>query len=128
MFGFLTHRAPKTKAPRRTFRPRLECLEERVVLDNTALASSTTAMLSLSVMYGPGKLVTLYGHLTDTVNSAANKTVTFHGKVEDTTTTDSNGDYTLTELADGLGNVTAETADSNVASVTLADVAPSLLT
>jgi hypothetical protein len=136
MFGLLRRLAGKptqtTSAPRFA-RLRLESLEARQV----------PATLTLSVTYGTGKMVTLSGTLSG-VDNPSLQMITLGGQVQDTIFTNSMGQFSVTESAMTLGDVTATyvpmsmfasgstSASSSMfnsgttASVTLTDVTPSL--
>jgi hypothetical protein len=81
------------------------------------------------VTYNHRTSVTLSGVVIDT--NPANLTVTFGGKVVGSATTDSNGNYTYTANATGLGDVTGVTTDaagftSKIALVTLVSAVPQI--
>jgi hypothetical protein len=91
----------------------------------TGSSSSSSSTLTLLVAYGSGTTITLSGNLSNTATPSG-QTINITGKASGSTTTDSNGNYSVTLQASGLGNVYAQTADgsSNQASVTLTDTAP----
>lgn len=119
MFRLLSpsrHR-PFPAARARSVRLGLEALETR----------DCPSTLSMGVTYGNQNSITLAGQLTNTPTPAG-QTVVFNGQAAGSTTTDANGNYSITLLANGVGNVYAGTRDgqSNVAQVTLTDAAPEI--
>jgi hypothetical protein len=85
-------------------------------------------VITLNLTYNTQKSVTLSGTVVDS-SSVAGLTVTFAGEVASTTTTDSNGNFSLTTDAQGLGTVSASAVDtaqrqSNVAKVIINVAAP----
>jgi len=92
----LADKAPQPKATPRFARLRLEPLEARQV----------PATLTLSVSYGTGKTVTLSGTLSGLDNPSL-QMITLGGQVSDTTYTNSLGQFSVTETAVNLGDVTA---------------------
>jgi len=132
MLGLLRRLASQAgqrkSAPPRFAHLRLETLERREV----------PATLTLSVTYGTGKMVTLSGTLSGLDNPSL-QPITLTGQVSDTTYTNAYGQFSVTESAAGLGNVTAtfmpavmsgfaatSNASGTTASVTLTDVKPAL--
>ena len=110
------HRAPPPPWRSRFARPLLERLEER----------DTPSTLTIGVTYGAGRGVTLSGDLSG-APYVAGQMIMLNGPVTTQVTTDTNGHYSVTLQASGLGTVTARTYDNSAsASVTLTDVAPVL--
>jgi hypothetical protein len=118
MLGLLT-RSPKKKVPRtaRPVRLFLERLETR----------DCPSTISLNVSYAANRMVTLTGQVTDTTQLGG-LTVQITGVATTTATTDTNGNYSATAQASGLGKVYAQTSDnqSNVATITLNDIPPQI--
>jgi hypothetical protein len=113
MLGFLTRRAPRTNGRvRYPVHLGVEPLERRDV----------PSALTINISYGSTRMVTVYGVLSDVPN-VANQPVTITGKVQGTTATDSLGDYSLTEVADGTGVVTASSNGAS-ANTSITDLAP----
>jgi hypothetical protein len=88
--------------------------------------------LTLGVTYNSRNNVSLTGKVTDPGGaSVAGLTVTITGKVSGAATTDSNGNFSLTASASGLGVVSAVTSNtdgsSNTATVTLSVPAPTIM-
>jgi hypothetical protein len=109
-------RSPRSTRPSRFTRPLfLEILEDR----------NSPSTLTIGVAYGTGKTITLSGDLTGAINSATQRVV-ISGMALGSVATDANGHYSLTTQGLALGPVRAQTADgqSNIATVTLTDVAP----
>jgi hypothetical protein len=88
----------------------------------------SSPILTLSVTYNAKTSVTLSGKVTDDLASVAGLTVTFSGEAGGSATTDSNGNFSYTTNASGLGVVSAVTSNadgaSNTATVTLSVPAP----
>jgi hypothetical protein len=83
--------------------------------------------VTLSIAYGAQNSVTLSGTLTDI--DAGGETVTLSGVAAGSVVTDSNGNFSLTTTASGLGAIDATTTDlwgqtSNTAEVMVAPAAP----
>jgi hypothetical protein len=119
MFNLLRRSTRKmpARAPR-SVRLGLERLETR----------DCPSFISLSVMYGTQKNITLWGDVTGTPNPGG-LTVQFTGNAVGTATTDSNGHYSASLVALALGNVYASTTDgaSNTAVVTLMVPQPKII-
>jgi hypothetical protein len=108
------HRAPPPPWRSRFARPLLERLEER----------DTPSTVTIAVTYGTGRNVTLFGDVSGAPCNAG-QMVMISGPATGQAPTDSNGHYSITLQAAGLGTVTARTGDNSAsASVTLTDVAP----
>jgi hypothetical protein len=93
----------------------------------SAAITDTAPALSLNIVYGTQKNVTLSGKVADI--DLGGLTVTFTGQVSGSTTTASDGTFSLTTSAAGLGAVSGSTVDkwgvtSNVAQVSVAPKAP----
>jgi hypothetical protein len=110
MLGFLTRRGRARPRPVRPVRPALLGLEQLEARD-------APATLTMSVSYGTGRNITLFGHLGD-VPDNTNQLVVVSGQATGTTRTNANGDYSLSVTAAGLGVVTG-TSNGASASVTL---------
>ncbi len=86
--------------------------------------------VTLSVAYGAGHSVTLSGRVTDI--DAAGRTVTFSGVVTGSVVTNTDGTYSYTATASGLGTVSSSTTDlwaqaSNQAQASVANAAPQII-
>jgi large repetitive protein len=93
----------------------------------TALVSTPAPALTLTVSYGTQHTVTLSGQVTDV--DAGSLTVTFTGVVSGSVRTQSDGSFSYTAQASGLGNIQATTVDlwsqaSNTAQVAVTNTAP----
>ena len=95
----------------------------------SSLITDTAPNLTLSITCGPRRMVTLSGTLTDVDQGGL--MVTFSGMVPagSTTTTNSDGSFSLTVQATGLGSIQATTTDlwglaSNAAQVAVTDNPP----
>jgi hypothetical protein len=96
MFGLFRSTKP-TATIRRTARLNLEALESRYV---------PSPVLTLNVTYNGGTNVTLSGNLSGAAN-VANQQIQLTGQASGSVDTDANGNYSITENASGLGQVTA---------------------
>jgi hypothetical protein len=115
VFGFLTRRARKRAVSPRPLRLNLETLEARDV----------PSTLTATVHYNGGTFITLYGHLSDT-STPSGQVVTVWGRAQGQATTDANGNFFLSVVASGLGDVLAKTPDSNIVDTVLTDTAPQI--
>jgi hypothetical protein len=103
--------------------------DQQKLTSNTATAtfSVSAPSLTLTISYGSQRTVTLSGKVT--APSPGQLTVTFAGVVNNTVTTNSDGTFSLTTQASGLGAVQATTKDvwgqtSNTAQVSVASNKP----
>jgi hypothetical protein len=101
--------------------------QNRVSPPCSAEVAKPLPQVSLNIMCGSQKTVTLWGMVNDV--DAGGRTVTFSGVVSGSVVTASDGSFSYTATASGLGNVTAGTIDlwaqaSPGASVTVSVKAP----
>jgi hypothetical protein len=93
-------------------RPSLESLESRYALNGDPFIGlpgpppPPMPLLTIEVEYGWGKTVTLSGSLSG-VTQVGGVAIDITGQADGITSTDSNGHYTITLTADGLGSVYA---------------------
>jgi hypothetical protein len=113
LFGLLSRRWRKATVPPRPVRLGLEALEARDV----------PSTLITSVQYGTGTTIVLSGHFGNT-STPAGQVVNIWGKANGSSVTDINGNFSITLVASGLGDVYAQVDDSNVADAVLVDSAP----
>lgn len=111
MFGLSSIRRAASSPPRLSSRPSLEPLEYRYALNGPGgiigVIGPQLPTLTISVAYGWGRTVTLSGELYG-VDRVGGVTIEITGQADGTTTTDSQGNYSITLTADGLGTVYAE--------------------
>lgn len=113
MFGLLTRPSRSRKSLVRRSTPLcLERLEDRLCPAET---------ISLNVTYLPGSEATFSGHLQNQNGPMANQVINLTGPVQASTTTDSQGNYSVTQAVPQLGTEYAASADglSNIAQFTL---------
>lgn len=105
------------------------CTDDENLQANTAQATITNnaPTLSMSILYGSGKTVTLMGSVND--ETPDGRIITLSGQVNATVVTNSNGTWNWTGPAAGLGTISATTTDpwgatSNTAQSIVASNAP----
>jgi hypothetical protein len=129
MFGLLT-RASRTRKPlaRRTTTLCLQRLEDRLSPSGIGIQPPPppSETISLNVTYLQGRQATFSGQLTNSSGPVANQAINLTGVVSTTVTTDSQGNYSITQSVPQLGTEYAASSDglSNTAQFTLVGGSP----
>ena len=115
------------KAP--SFRPAVECLEDRFVPAHLITSSTPSPLITLDAAVVSGHEVMLTGVVSD--GNPCGVTVDFSGAVTGTTTTNLDGDFQFATTQAALGTVYAVGVDqssrsTNVAAAVLTTPAPNL--